>query len=87
MSEKTMTSDSTESGSDLTISEATTAFEGMLSTPEDSKEQPTEKEEDTQEAEVEEITKKFGKWQEKSLALLFAVLLPAIVLLSFLAFL
>ena len=50
-----MTSDSTESGSDLTISEATTAFEGMLSTPEDSKEQPTEKEEDTQEAEVEEI--------------------------------
>jgi len=55
MSEKTMTSDSTESGSDLTISEATTAFEGMLSTPEDSKEQPTEKEEDTQEAEVEEI--------------------------------
>ena len=55
MSEETMTSDDTESGSDLTISEATTAFEGMLSTPEDSKEQPTEKEEDTQEAEVEEI--------------------------------
>jgi len=55
MSEETMTSDNTESGSDLTISEATTAFEGMLSTPEDSKEQPTEKEEDTQEAEVEEI--------------------------------
>ena len=54
MSEETMTSDNTESGSDLTISEATTAFEGMLSTPEDSKEQPTEKEEDTQEAEVEE---------------------------------
>ena len=53
MSEETMTSDNTESGSDLTISEATTAFEGMLSTPEDSKEQPTEKEEDTQEAEVE----------------------------------
>jgi hypothetical protein len=55
MSEETMTSDNTESGSDLTISEATTAFEGMLSTPEDSKEQPTEKEEDTKEAEVEEI--------------------------------
>jgi len=54
MSEETMTSDNTESGSNLTISEATTAFEGMLSTPEDSKEQPTEKEEDTQEAEVEE---------------------------------
>ena len=54
MSEETMTSDDTESGSNLTISEATTAFEGMLSTPEDSKEQPTEKEEDTQEAEVEE---------------------------------
>ena len=54
MSEETMTSDSTESGLDLTISEAASAFEGMLSTPEDSKEQPTEKEEDTQEAEVEE---------------------------------
>lgn len=54
MSEETMTSDSMESGSDLTISEATSAFEGMLSAPEDSKEQPTEKEEDTQEAEVEE---------------------------------
>ena len=54
MSEETMTSDSTESGSDLTISEAASAFEGMLSAPEDSNEQPTEKEEDTQEAEVEE---------------------------------
>jgi hypothetical protein len=54
MSEETMTSDSTESGSDLTISEATSAFEGMLSATEDSNEQPTEKEEDTQEAEVEE---------------------------------
>jgi hypothetical protein len=39
------------------------------------------------EAEVEEITKKFDKWQEISLGLLFAVFLPAIVLLSFLAFL
>ena len=54
MSEETMTSDLPESGSNLTISEATSAFEGMLSAPEDSKEQPTEKEEDTQEAEVEE---------------------------------
>ena len=54
MSEETMTSDSMESGSDLTISEAASAFEGMLSAPEDSNEQPTEKEEDTQEAEVEE---------------------------------
>jgi hypothetical protein len=54
MSEETMTSDSMESGSDLTISEATSAFEGMLSATEDSNEQPTEKEEDTQEAEVEE---------------------------------
>ena len=54
MSEETMTSDSTESGSNLTISEATSAFEGMLSTPEDSKEQPTDQEKDTQEAEVEE---------------------------------
>jgi len=54
MSEETMTSDSMESGSDLTISEATSAFEGMLSAPEDSKEQPTDQEEDTQEAEIEE---------------------------------
>ena len=59
MSEETMTSDSMESGSDLTISEATSAFEGMLSAPEDSKEQPTEKEEDTQEAEVEETEVEF----------------------------
>ena len=44
------------SGNDspITIDDATSAFEGMLSAPEDSKEQPTEKEEDTQEAEVEE---------------------------------
>ena len=44
------------SGNDspITIDDATSAFEGMLSTPEDSNEQPTEKEEDTQEAEVEE---------------------------------
>ena len=59
MSEETMTSDSMESGSDLTISEAASAFEGMLSAPEDSKEQPTEKEEDTQEAEVEEAEVEF----------------------------
>ena len=45
-----------ESGNDspITIDDATSAFEGMLSAPEDSNEQPTEKEEDTQEAEVEE---------------------------------
>jgi hypothetical protein len=54
MSEETMTSESTESGSDLTMSDATSAIEGMLSAQEDSNEQPTEKEEDTQEAEVEE---------------------------------
>ena len=59
MSEETMTSDSMESGSDLTISEAASAFEGMLSAPEDSNEQPTEKEEDTQEAEVEEAEVEF----------------------------
>ena len=59
MSEETMTSDSMESGSDLTISEAASAFEGMLSAPEDSKEQPTEKEEDTQEAEAEEAEVEF----------------------------
>ena len=59
MSEETMTSDSMESGSDLTISEAASAFEGMLSAPEDSNEQPTEKEEDTQEAEAEEAEVEF----------------------------
>ena len=55
MSEETTTPE-VGSGNDspITIDEATSAFEGMLSAPEDSKEQPTEKEEDTQEAEVEE---------------------------------
>ena len=55
MSEETTTSTPVESGDNpITISEATSAFEGMLSATEDSNEQPTEKEEDTQEAEVEE---------------------------------
>ena len=56
MSEETTTSTPVESGDNpITMSEAASAFEGMLSTPEDSNEQPTEKEEDTQEeAEVEE---------------------------------
>ncbi len=55
MSEETTTSTPVESGdSPITMSEAASAFEGMLSTPEDSNEQPTEQEEDTQEAEVEE---------------------------------
>ena len=57
MSEDTTTSTPVESGNSnlpLSVDEATSAFEGMLSTPEDSNEQPTEKEEDTQEAEVEE---------------------------------
>ena len=56
MSEETTTPE-VGSGNDnpITIDDATSAFEGMLSAPEDSKEQPTEKEEDTQEAEVEEI--------------------------------
>jgi hypothetical protein len=55
MSEETTTPE-VGSGNDnpITIDDATSAFEGMLSTPEDSKEQPTETEEDTQEAEVEE---------------------------------
>ena len=55
MSEETTTPE-VGSGNDspITIDDATSAFEGMLSTPEDSNEQPTEKEEDTQEAEVEE---------------------------------
>jgi hypothetical protein len=56
MSEETTTSTPVESGDkSITMSEAASAFEGMLSTPEDSNEQPTEKEEDTQEeAEIEE---------------------------------
>jgi hypothetical protein len=56
MSEETTTSTPVESGDNpITMSEAASAFEGMLSTPEDSNEQPTEKEEDTQEeAEIEE---------------------------------
>ena len=55
MSEETTTSTPVESGdSPITMSEAASAFEGMLSTAEDSNEQPTEQEEDTQEAEVEE---------------------------------
>jgi hypothetical protein len=55
MSEETTTPE-VGSGNDnpITIDDATSAFEGMLSAPEDSKEQPTEKEGDTQEAEVEE---------------------------------
>ena len=55
MSEETTTPE-VGSGNDspITIDDATSAFEGMLSAPEDSNEQPTEKEEDTQEAEVEE---------------------------------
>jgi hypothetical protein len=60
MSEETTTSTPVESGDkSITMSEAASAFEGMLSTPEDSNEQPTEKEEDTQEAEVEETDVEF----------------------------
>ena len=55
MSEETMTSDNTESGSNLTISEATTAFEGMLSTPEvEETEVELEAEETEEVEEVEE---------------------------------
>ena len=55
MSEETTTPE-VGSGEDtpLTMDEAATAFEGMLSAPEDSKEQPTDQEEDTEEVEVEE---------------------------------
>ena len=60
MSEETTTPE-VGSGNDspITIDDATTAFEGMLSAPEDSSEQPTEQEEDTQEAEVEETEVEF----------------------------
>ena len=55
MSEETTTPE-VGSGQDspITLEDATSAFEGMLSTPEDSNEQPTEQEEDTEEVEVEE---------------------------------
>ena len=55
MSEETTTPE-VGSGQDspITLEDAASAFEGMLSTPEDSNEQPTEQEEDTQEVEVEE---------------------------------
>ena len=60
MSEETTTPE-VGSGNDnpITIDDATSAFEGMLSTPEDSNEQPTDQEEDTQEAEVEETEVEF----------------------------
>ena len=54
MSEETMTPQEGSGDSPITLEQATSAFEGMLSTPEDSNEQPPEEEEDTQEAEVEE---------------------------------
>jgi len=56
MSEETTTPE-VGSGQDspITLEDAASAFEGMLSTTEDSNEQPTEQEEDTEEVEVEEI--------------------------------
>jgi len=55
MSEETTTpEDGSGQDTPLTINEAASAFEGMLSAPEDSNEQPTEQEEDTEEVEVEE---------------------------------
>jgi hypothetical protein len=54
MSDDTMTSDTTESGN-LTVTDAASAIEGMLSAPEDSTEKPEVVEEQTEEvAEVEE---------------------------------
>ena len=54
MNDDTMTSDTTESGN-LTVTDAASAIEGMLSAPEDSTEQPEVVEEQTEEvAEVEE---------------------------------
>ena len=55
MSEETTTPE-VGSGQDspITLEDAASAFEGMLSTTEDSNEQPTEQEEDTEEVEVEE---------------------------------
>ena len=56
MSDNTMTSETTESG-DLTVSDAASAIEGMLSTPEEStEEQPEIVEEQTEEVEEEEET-------------------------------
>jgi len=61
MSDDTMTSETTESGN-LTVSDAASTIEGMLSTPEDSTEQPEvveeqiEEVEEVEETEVEEET-------------------------------
>lgn len=55
MSDETMTSDTTESGN-LTVTDAASAIEGMLSAPEDSTEQPEVVEEQTEEVEEVEET-------------------------------
>ena len=55
MSDDTMTSDTTESGN-LTVTDAASAIEGMLSAPEDSTEQPEVVEEQTEEVEEVEET-------------------------------
>ena len=54
MSDDTMTSDTTESGN-LTVTDAASAIEGMLSAPEDSTEKPEVVEEQTEEVEEVEI--------------------------------
>ena len=51
MSDDTMTSDTTESGN-LTVTDAASAIEGMLSAPEDSTEKPEVVEEQTEEVEL-----------------------------------
>lgn len=55
MSDETMTSNTTESGN-LTVTDAASAIEGMLSAPEDSTEQPEVVEEQTEEVEEVEET-------------------------------
>ena len=55
MSDDTMTSDTTESGN-LTVTDAASAIEGMLSAPEDSTEKPEVVEEQTEEVEEVEET-------------------------------
>jgi DNA repair exonuclease SbcCD ATPase subunit len=63
MNDDTMTSDTTESGN-LTVTDAASAIEGMLSAPEDSTEQPEVVEEQTEEVEEVEEAEDQADYEE-----------------------
>jgi len=65
MSDDTMTSDTTESGN-LTVTDAASAIEGMLSAPEDSTEKPEVVEEQTEEVEEVEETETEPEVEEEA---------------------